>query len=86
MTAQNTKNTKTQSEEIFANKEKEKRKESSQKMPPNKLAAKNVLKNDSFRRGILKGKSITVLLTSCFTDLESAVWQLTIFVFIFKTD
>jgi hypothetical protein len=28
----------------------------------------------------------TVLLTSCLTGLESAVWQLTIFVFICKTD
>ncbi len=29
---------------------------------------------------------ITVQLTSCFTGLESTVWQLTIFVLIFKTD
>jgi hypothetical protein len=29
-----------------------------------------------------KGGSITVLLTSCLTGLESAVWQMTIFVFI----
>ncbi len=35
---------------------------------------------------ILKGASITVQLTSCLTGLESAVCQLTIFVFIFKTD
>jgi hypothetical protein len=33
-----------------------------------------------------KGGSITVPLTSCLTGLESAVWQLTIFVFICKTD
>ncbi len=32
--------------------------------------------------GNTKGGSITVLLTSCLTGLESAVWQLTIFVFI----
>ena len=36
--------------------------------------------------GNTKGGSITVLLTSCLTDLESAVWQLTIYVFICKTD
>ncbi len=36
--------------------------------------------------GNTKGGSITVLLTSCLTGLESAVWQLTIFVFICKTD
>jgi len=33
-----------------------------------------------------KGGSITILLTSCLTGLESAVWQQTIFVFICKTD
>jgi hypothetical protein len=33
--------------------------------------------------GNTKGGSITVPLTSCLTGLESAVWQLTIFVFIF---
>ncbi len=32
------------------------------------------------------GGSITVLLTSVWTGLESAVWQLTIVVFICKTD
>jgi hypothetical protein len=32
------------------------------------------------------GVSITVPLTSCLTGLESAVWQLTMFVFICKTD
>jgi hypothetical protein len=37
-------------------------------------------------QGILKGGSITVPLTSCLTGLESAVGQLTIFVFICKTD
>jgi len=35
--------------------------------------------------GNTKGGSITVPLTSCLTGLESAVWQLTIFVFICKT-
>jgi hypothetical protein len=34
------------------------------------------------KAGNTKGGSITVLLTSCLTGLESAVWQLTIFVFI----
>ncbi len=33
-----------------------------------------------------KGGSITVLLTSCLIGLESAVWQLRIFVFMSKTD
>ncbi len=36
--------------------------------------------------GNTKGESITVPLTSCLTILESAVCQLTIFVFICKTD
>ncbi len=36
--------------------------------------------------GIIKGGSIIVPLTSCLTGLESAVRQLTIFVFICKTD
>jgi hypothetical protein len=36
--------------------------------------------------GNTKGVSITVPLTSCLTGLESAVRQLTIFVFICKTD
>jgi len=36
--------------------------------------------------GNTKVGSITVPLTSCLTGLESAVWQLTIFVFICKTD
>ncbi len=36
--------------------------------------------------GNTKGGSITVPLTSCLTRLESAVCQLTIFVFICKTD
>ncbi len=39
----------------------------------------------SLAPGNTKGGSITVLLTSCLTGLESAVWQLTIFVFICKT-
>ncbi len=33
-----------------------------------------------------KGGSITLLLTSCLTGLELAVWQLTIFVFVCKRD
>ncbi len=37
-------------------------------------------------QGITNGGSTTVPLTSCLTGLESAVWQLTIFVFIYKTD
>jgi hypothetical protein len=36
--------------------------------------------------GNTKGGSITVLLTSCLTGLESAVSLLTILVFICKTD
>jgi len=36
--------------------------------------------------GNTKGGSITVPLASCLTGLDSAVWQLTIFVFICKTD
>ncbi len=36
--------------------------------------------------GNTKGGSITVPLTSCLTGLESAVWQLTSFVFICKTE
>jgi hypothetical protein len=36
--------------------------------------------------GNTKGESITVPLTSCLTGLKSAVWQVTISVFIFKTD
>ncbi len=38
-----------------------------------------------YQAGNTKGGSITVLLTSCLTGLESAVWQLTIFIFICKT-
>ncbi len=38
------------------------------------------------RVGNTKGGRITVLLTPCLTGLESAVWQLTIIVFICKTD
>ncbi len=38
------------------------------------------------KSGNTKGGSITVLFTSCLTGLELAVWQLTIFVFICKTD
>ncbi len=40
----------------------------------------------SFKAGNTKGGSMTVLLTSCLTGLESAVRQLTFFVFICKTD
>ncbi len=36
--------------------------------------------------GNTKGGSITVQLTSCLTGFQSAVWQLTIFVFICKSD
>ncbi len=36
--------------------------------------------------GNTKGGSITVLLTSCLTDLELVVWVLTSFVLICKTD
>jgi hypothetical protein len=38
------------------------------------------------RAGNTKGGSITELLTLCLTDLESAVRQRTIFIFICKTD
>jgi hypothetical protein len=38
------------------------------------------------KAGNTKRGRITVLLTSCLTGLESVVWQLTIFVFICKTD
>ncbi len=40
----------------------------------------------SHQAGNNKGGSITVLLTSCLTGLESVVWQLKFFVFIRKTD
>jgi hypothetical protein len=43
-------------------------------------------KNDLICAGNRKGGSITVPLTSCLTGLESAVLQLTIFVFICITD
>ncbi len=36
--------------------------------------------------GNTKGGSVTVPLSSCLTTLESAVWQLKIFVFICKTE
>jgi hypothetical protein len=42
--------------------------------------------NLKVKSGNTKGGSITVPLTSCLTGLESAVWQLTTFVFICKTD
>jgi hypothetical protein len=38
----------------------------------------------SANQGNTKGGSIIVPLTSCLNGLESAVWQLTIFVFICK--
>ncbi len=37
-----------------------------------------------YKPGNTKGGSITVPLTSCYTGLESAVWQQTIFVFYLK--
>jgi hypothetical protein len=40
----------------------------------------------NMRPGNTKGASITVPLTSCLTGLESAIWLLTIFVFICKTE
>jgi hypothetical protein len=40
----------------------------------------------SIPSGNTKGRSITVLFTSCLTGQESAVWLLTIFVFICETD
>ncbi len=49
----------------------------------NSLISEN--KNTAYP-GNTKWGSITVLLTSCLTGLESAAWQLTIFVFICKTD
>ncbi len=39
-----------------------------------------------YKPGNTKGRNITVPLTSCLTSLESAVGQLTIYVFICKTD
>ncbi len=47
-----------------------------------------LIENCSVRHkaGNSKVGSITVPLISCVTGLESAVWQLTIFVFICKTD
>jgi hypothetical protein len=46
-----------------------------------------VLQSEVIRKkpGNTTGGSITVHLTSCLTALESAVWQLAIFVFICKT-
>ncbi len=46
----------------------------------------DVSERSRWSQGILKGGSITVPLTSCLTGSELAVWQLTIFYFIFKTD
>jgi hypothetical protein len=43
-------------------------------------------RSQSKEPGNTKGGSFTVPLTSCLIGLESAVWQLTIFVFICKTD
>ncbi len=42
--------------------------------------------HQTLKPGNTKGRSITVPLTSCLTGFESAVWTLTIFVIIFKTD
>ncbi len=42
--------------------------------------------NVNAKAGNTKKGSITVLLTSCLTGLESAVGLMTIFVFICKTD
>ncbi len=45
----------------------------------------SMITNASFQQaGNIKGVSLIVPLTSCLTGLESAVWQLTIFVFIWK--
>jgi len=41
---------------------------------------------DLEKPGNAKGGSVSVPLTYCLTGLESAAWQLTIFVFICKTD
>jgi hypothetical protein len=49
-------------------------------------AAITAIKSFVVQAGNTKGGSITVLLTSCLTGLESAVWLLTVFVFICKTD
>ncbi len=46
----------------------------------------NTRKTGRHRPGNTKWGSITVPLTSCLTGLESAVWQLTFFIFICKTD
>jgi hypothetical protein len=56
-----------------------------------KLNTTNIVTDVSYKckiikAGNIKGGHITVLLTSCLTGLESAVRQLTIFVFIWKTD
>ncbi len=48
------------------------------------LRSKSKFRN--IKSGNTKGGSITVLLASCLTGLESAVWQLIIFLFICKTD
>jgi hypothetical protein len=45
----------------------------------------NYLLKRHLKAGNTKGGSITVPLTSCLTGLDSAVWQLTIFVFNCKT-
>ncbi len=56
-----------------------------------KIILKIILKNQrpicwTEDPGSTKGGSITLLLTSCLTGLESTVWQLMILVFIYKTD
>ncbi len=53
--------------------------------PPSALFTVDSFPLGSVSAGNTKGGSITVPSTSCLTSLESAVWQLTIFVFIRKT-
>jgi len=58
-------------------------------VPHNILRKRHVTIPESIAKYVWHGDQgilITVLLTSCLTGLESAVWQLTIFVFICKTD
>jgi hypothetical protein len=46
---------------------------------------RSISHNNDYSRELKRG-SITVLLTSCFTGLESAVGTTDIFLFIYKTD
>ncbi len=50
-------------------------------LPPHTARLATIILTGNTKRG-----SINVLLTSCLPGLESAVWQLTFFVFICKTD